>query len=404
MNLTVERLGHRGDGVAPGPVYVPLSLPGEAVEGEVADGRMAAPRILAPSPDRVRPPCRHFPHCGGCALQHASDAFVATWKADVVRAALAAHDLPAPIRQVHTSPPGSRRRAVLSGRRTRKGALVGFHARASDTIVDVPDCRLIAAEIVSILPGLTEITVACASRKGELSLTVTATGTGADVAVQGAKPLDGPARAALSALVHRHGLARLTVDGEQVVQRVPPRLDFGGIVITPPPGAFLQATAAGEAALRDAVAEAVGPARHVADLFAGCGTFALPLACGAEVHAVESDPAALDALDRAWRNAAGLHRVSTEARDLFRRPLLASELARFDAAVIDPPRAGAAAQAAELARSRVPTVVAVSCDPASLARDAATLVEGGYRIASVVPVDQFRHSAHVEIVAVLRRP
>ena len=403
MRVTVERLGHLGDGIAPGPVYVPLSLPGEVAEGEVEGGRMAAPRIVVPSSDRVAAPCPHFRRCGGCALQHASDAFVGAWKADVVRAALAARGLEAPIRGVATSPPGSRRRAVLSGRRTKKGATVGFHARASDVIVEVPECRLLVPEIVAAIPVLEEIVREGASRKGEAALTVTASEAGADVAVTGGKPLSGPLQARLAEIAGRGGLARLAWEGEVVAALAPPAQRFDGIAVVPPPGAFLQATAHGEGVLRRAVTEAVGPARRIADLFAGCGTFALPLASGAEVHAVESDAAMLAALDAGWRGARGVKAVTTEARDLFRRPLMPDELTRFDAVVIDPPRAGAAAQTAALAKGGPRRIAFVSCNPVTFARDAEALVRAGYGLDWIEVVDQFRWSPHVELAAQFSR-
>lgn len=404
MTLTVERLGHRGDGVAAGPVYAPLTLPGEVIEGEIVAGRIPRPRILTPSPDRVRAPCRHFPGCGGCALQHASDPFLAGWKVETVRAALRAQGLHAPIRGIETSPPASRRRAVLSARRTKKGALAGFHARASDTIVAVPECGLVVAQIAALVPGLAEFAVAGASRRGELSLTVTWTTAGADVAVRGGLPPDGPLIARLADIARRLGLARLSWDDETVAMAQPPSVSFDGIAVVPPSGAFLQATEHGEAALRRSVSEAVGAARAVADLFAGCGTFALPLARNAEVLAVESDAAALVALDHGWRRAAGLKYLRTEARDLFRRPLLSDELSRFDAVVIDPPRAGAEAQMRELARSRVGRIAAVSCNPVTFARDAAILTKAGYRLCWIDVVDQFRWSPHVELAAMFTAP
>lgn len=394
----IERLGHRGEGVAAG-VFVARALPGEVVEGVAEKGRIAQPRIVTASADRVTAPCRHYKACGGCALQHASDAFVARWKEQIVMQALAAQDLAAPFRPLHTSPANTRRRATLSGRRLKSGALVGFHARASDTLTAIPDCRLLHPALLAVLPALEEITSAGASRKAELALTVTALDGGVDVAVSGGKPLDTALRMTLPQIAGRHGLARLTWDGDTLYQTQPPRLTFGKAVVSPPPGAFLQATAAGEAALVTAMLDAVGDARRVADLFAGCGTFALPLAERAEVHAVEGEAAMLDALDTGWRASAGLKRITTEARDLFRRPLLPDELARFDALVIDPPRAGAERQFEQIARARVPVIGAVSCNPVTFARDAKLLVRAGYSLDWVQVVDQFRWSPHVELAA-----
>jgi 23S rRNA (uracil1939-C5)-methyltransferase len=399
VKLTIERLGHLGDGVAAGPVFVPRALPGEVVEGELQGDALAAPRIVTPSPDRVAAPCQHYGSCGGCALQHATDAFVAGWKLDVVRQALAAQDISTLFRPISTSPPRSRRRAALAGRRTKKGVVVGFHGRASGSIVPVPNCLLVHPELIAALPALEAVTGAGASRKGELTLTVTRSDAGSDLAVTGGKPLDGPLRATLAGLAEAHGLARLAWDGETIAQRQPPEQRFGPARVIPPPGAFLQATAEGEAALLQAAAEALADARRIADLFAGCGTFSLPLAARAEVHAVEADAGMLAALDRGWRAAPGLKRVTTEARDLFRRPLLAEELARFDAVLLDPPRAGAEAQVAEIARARLPTVAMISCNPVSFARDARALARAGYRLDWVQVVDQFRWSPHVELAA-----
>lgn len=403
IEVTIDRLGHLGDGVAAGPLYAARCLPGEVVAGTVESDRLAEPRIVTPSPHRVKPPCRHYKGCGGCAVQHADDAFVAEWKMGIVRAALAAQGLDAPFRPIHTSPARSRRRAVFSGRRTKKGALVGFHARASDTVIDVPDCLLVDPALLDARPALEAITRAGASRKGELSLTVTVAPEGPDVAVTGGKPLDMALRVELGALVGAHGLSRLTWEDETVALQSPPTVRFDGIAVSPPPGAFLQATVAGEAALRLAVAEAVGDAGRIVDLFAGCGTFALPLARKAEVHAVEGLDTLTGALIAGARRTQGLRKVTAEVRDLFRRPLLADELDRYDAVVIDPPRAGAEAQTEQIAASGVPVVAAVSCNPATFARDAARLVGAGFRLDWVQVVDQFRWSPHVELAARLSR-
>jgi len=399
LGLIVARLGHRGDGVTEDGLFAPRTLPGEVIEGVPEGGRIAAPRILTPSPDRVRAPCPHFRTCGGCALQHASDGFVAGWKQEMVRSALAAVGLSAPFRPMHTSPPGSRRRATLAGRRTKGGALVGFHGRASETLVAVPECHLLHPDLMAALPALEALTALGATRKGELALSITRSDDGADVQVQGGKPLTPELQQDLAACATEHALARLTWGDEVIAQRAAPRQTLGRAHVVPPPGAFLQATAEGEAALVAAVREAVGEVGRLADLFAGCGTFALPLAEGAEVLAFEGDAAMIAALAAGWRGGSGLRRIDAVARDLFRRPLLAAEMASLDAVVIDPPRAGAAAQIAELAASGVPVIAHVSCNPATFARDARTLVSGGYRLDWVQVVDQFRWSAHVELAA-----
>ena len=395
----VEHLTHQGMGRTAEGKFVPRVLPGEEIE-LLDDG---SARILTPSADRVAPPCRHYKSCGGCAMQHASDEFVAKWKVETVVRALSAQGIEAEISGIETSPPASRRRAKLSGRRTKKGTLVGFHGRASDVVVEVPDCRLLLPALLATLPALHDLTALAASRKGEVGLTVTESLAGPDIQIETDKELTGELRIELAALAQKHRIARLVWQDEQVVMIEPPYQRFGGAQVVPPAGAFLQATAEGEAALLRAVKRAIGGASKVADLFSGCGTFALPLAETAEVHAVEGEKAMVAALDRGWRETQGLKRVTSEARDLLRRPLLRDELAKFDAIVIDPPRAGAEAQIAEIAASTVPLVAMVSCNPITFARDAKALIAAGFRIESLVVVDQFRWSNHIEVAARLVR-
>jgi 23S rRNA (uracil1939-C5)-methyltransferase len=405
VRVTVAGLGHLGDGLAEGPdgtIFAPATLPGEVVEGELQGDRLTGLRIIEPVADRVRPPCPHARTCGGCSMQHAGDDLVARWKEGIVAGALAGQGLVAPILPILTSPPATRRRATLSGRRTKGGALVGFHMKASDTIIPVPGCRVLHPDVMATLPALEAMVRLGGSRTAELSLSVTVGPAGPDIAVTGGKDADAALRLDLARLAEAHGIARLTWSGETVALRTPPVQVMGQARVTPPPGAFLQATAQGQAALVEAVRRAVGPARQVADLFAGCGTFALPLAETAEVHAVEGDAAMMAALDAGWRQAAGLRRITTETRDLFRRPLEPAELSRFDAVVIDPPRAGAEAQTDRIAQARVPVVAMVSCNPATFARDAKRLVQAGYVPEWVQPVDQFRWSAHVELAALFQ--
>lgn len=406
VTVTVERLDRGGEGVA-GEVRIRGALPGEVVEGAVSRGRMDTPRLIEASPHRVEPPCPRFGACGGCSVMHAADRHVALWKVGVVRRALAARGLDDRIAGIATSPPASRRRAVLAGRRGGRGSrahgAVGFHGRRSSTIVPVDACRVLMPSLLAALPRCEGIVAVAGPDRGEMRLTVTDAREGVDVAASGGRLLDAALRARLAGIARDAGLSQLTWDGEVVAQAAPPTQVFGAARVVPPPGAFLQATREGEAALLAVVRAGLAGARRVADLFSGCGTFALPLAREAEVHAVEADAAMLSALDAGWRGAPGLRRVTTEARDLFRRPLLADELARLDAVVMDPPRAGAAAQAAALAAHGPARVAMVSCDPATFARDAALLVAGGYRLGPVHVVDQFRWSPHVELAAVLTR-
>ena len=400
----ILRLGHHGDGIAEGPIFAPMTLPGETVTGEIEGQQLRDVRIVTPSEQRVAPPCRHFKSCGGCQLQHAADDFVAGWKVDVVRNALSAHGLETEFHPIQTSPAQSRRRATFAARRTKKGAMAGFHGRASDVLIEVPGCQLVDP---ALLPGLKvaeELALIGTSRKAELAVTVTLSEEGLDVSVANGKPLDGPLRQQLAQTCEALALARLTWDGEVIAMRTPPAQHFGSAAVTPPPGAFLQATRHGEAALRDAVVDAVGEAETVADLFAGCGTFALPLAQKARVHAVVGDAEMIAALEGGWRRAKGAKPLTVEARDLFRRPLLPDELAKIDAVVLDPPRAGAEAQVAEIIRAGVPRVAYVSCNPVSFARDVQNMVAAGYRLDWVQVVDQFRWSSHVELSACLTLP
>lgn len=394
----IARLGLHGDGIADGPVYAPMTLPGEVVTGDLEGRDLRNLRILTPSEHRISPPCRHFKSCGGCALQHAAGPLVAEWKVDVVRTALVSHGLETDFRAIETSPSQSRRRATFAARRTKKAAMAGFHGRASGVIVEVPDCQLVTPAVLSGRAVAARLALVGASRKAALAVTVTESAQGLDVSVMHGKPLDGPLRQELAHLCDQLGLARLTWEGEVIAMRTPPTQQFGRAQVTPPAGAFLQATQHGEQALLRAVRDAVGSAGSVIDLFAGAGTFTLPLAEHAAVHAVEGDAAMVAALEQGWRMASGLKPVTTEARDLFRRPLLPDELAKTDAVVLDPPRAGAAAQISELVKAAVPRIAYVSCNPVTFARDAAVLSSSGYRLHWVQVVDQFRWSAHVELV------
>jgi 23S rRNA (uracil1939-C5)-methyltransferase len=328
---------------------------------------------------------------------------VADWKIGVVRAALAGQGLDGPVRGIATSPARSRRRATLHGRRTKSGVIVGFHGRSSGALVAVPECLVLSPAIMAAFPAIEALTAQAASRKSEVDLAVTDTDSGLDVVMTGALPLTRDMLPDVVALAEAHDLARLVWNGDVVAERRPPVIRVGSATVPIPPGAFLQATREGEAALLAAVTEALGDARRIVDLFSGCGTFALPLSAQAEVHAVEGEAALVAALQRGWRSVGGGRQVTTEVRDLFRNPLRPDELARFDAAVIDPPRAGAAAQTEALAASGIACIAAVSCNPVTFARDAKTLVAAGFRLDRVQVVDQFRWSPHVELAAAFRR-
>lgn len=402
--VTIQSLGSQGDGITSDGVFVPRTLPGELVKIVPNGHRAVLSEIVRTARDRVSPRCGHFGICGGCSVQHASDALVAEWKQAMVGKSLAARGIDGiEIRPILTSPPGSRRRATYTARRTKKGSQSGFHVAGSDQIVPISECHVVEPAIMALKERLHELVMTGASRKGELRITVTTSEAGLDVAVLGGKPVAGPMYGQLVAFAATSDLARLSWEGEPVVVRRPPLQRMGRALVVPPPGGFLQATAHGEAALVASVREAVGQARSIVDLFSGSGTFALVLAEHAEVRAVEADAASTAALDDGWRGVDGMRPVATETRDLLHRPLLARELAKIDAAVIDPPRQGARSQTEQLAKSKVARIAAVSCNPATFARDARLLIDGGYRLDWVQPVDQFRWAPHVELAAQFSR-
>jgi 23S rRNA (uracil1939-C5)-methyltransferase len=408
--LTITELGHRGDGIAhgtDGAIYVPGTLPGETATVEGVPGqpdRRHLLEILKPSPDRVPPICPHFNVCGGCALQHWSEAPYRTWKQGLVSAALRQAGLNAPVADVIDAHGDGRRRVVFHARRGTHDVIeVGFSAARAHHVVPIDRCPVLAPSLDGALKAAWAVAEVLSDARKPLDIQVTATDAGLDIDVRGSGPLTAPAMTALARVAAAQDLARLTRHGELVAQRRIPTLRIGAATVSLPPAAFLQATAAGEATLARLVLAGCAGSRSVADLFAGIGPFALRLAEQARIVAIDDDAAALQALERAAANASGLKPVTLERRDLFKNPLLPAELDRFDAVVFDPPRQGALAQARALAASRVPVIVAVSCNAATFARDMRDLVDGGYRLVAVTPVDQFRYTAHTEIVARLER-
>jgi 23S rRNA (uracil1939-C5)-methyltransferase len=415
VELTVERVGGRGDGLATldgRPVFVPGTVAGDRVrvriEGERAGGLAAEVlELLVPGPDRVEPPCPLSGRCGGCALQHLEDGAYARFKRGQVAAALSRAGLgDVPIGEVLRTPPATRRRATFAAKRAGGRVVLGFNERQSAWIVDVTDCLVLDPAIPAVLGPLRAALEAVLTDGPPLDVSVTVLDGGLDVLVTGGPEPGLAAREVWAAFAEAADLGRLSwraqerSPAEPLAHRRPLSARFGAVAVPVPPGVFLQPSAEGEAALVAAVRSALEGCGHVADLFAGAGTFTFPLALAGRVHAVEGDAAAHGALAAAAR---GVPAVSAERRDLFRDPLGTAELRRFDGLVFDPPRAGAAAQAAGIAASTVPVVVGVSCNPGTFARDARVLVDGGYVLESVTPVDQFLWSPHVELVAVFRK-
>jgi 23S rRNA (uracil1939-C5)-methyltransferase len=408
--LVVNRVGHLGDGVADntdGPIYVPGALPGETVEVEEVAGHPDRRRLLhidAASPERITPICPHFGVCGGCAVQHWEMSCYRAWKRDLVTAALRQAGLDVPVADLIDAHGEGRRRAVFHARRGTHDVLeVGFSAARAHHLVAIDHCPVLAKSLDGALKAAWAIAETLDRTRKPLDIHVTSTDAGLDVDVRGSGALSAPLVSALAAVSAKHDLARLTRHGELVAQTRMPTLRIGKVIVQLPPAAFLQATAEGEATLTRLVLKACAGATRVADFFSGIGPFALRLAESATVFAADDDEAALSALERAAASAPGLKPVQVERRDLFRRPLAAVELKKFDAVVFDPPRQGAAMQARELAASNVPRIVAVSCNAGTFARDMRELVRGGYRLSAVTPVDQFRYTAHVEIMAWLEK-
>ncbi len=403
LDVDVLRVGALGDGLAADGLFVPYALPGERVSGIRDKDRLLPVRILVESPDRVAPICPHFGVCGGCLLQHwRSDAYRA-WKRSLVVDALAREGVQVDVAPLVDAHGEGRRRAIFHARQIGSRTIVGFAERKSHSMVPITVCPVLAPALDQALPAARAVAEALARQKKPLDLHVTATENGLDLDVRGSGALPPQLLMDLAAIAETFDLARLTRHGEMVVQRRVPFLPMGAARVELPPAAFLQATAAGEAMLAARVTEAVAGAKRVADLFCGVGTFALRLASQARVWGYESNEVAITALLKATRGAQGLKGVAGEVRDLFRRPLMVEDLAKFDAVVIDPPRQGAEAQAQELARSKLDRVVYVSCAATTFARDARLLIAGGFRLESVTPIDQFRYSPHVELVGIFRR-
>jgi 23S rRNA (uracil1939-C5)-methyltransferase len=406
--LLISRLGWRGDGIAEapgGPLYVRYALPGETVEvAPWRPDRRRLVKVIAASAERIAPVCPHFGTCGGCALQHLAGARYRDWKRALVVDALAQAGLEGPVDALIKAHGEGRRRAVFHARRgTRDVLKVGFSAFKAHQVVAIDRCPILAPGLAGAIPAAWEIAEALGAVRKPLDIQATATDAGLDVDLRGSGPLPAADTARLAAVAARHRLARLTRHGEIVAQHASPTIRIGRASVPLPPGAFLQATAAGEAVLASLVLEHCAEARTVADLFAGVGPFALRLAERARVTAADDDAGAVAALRNAAAGARGLKPIHVEQRDLFRRPFAAAELAAFDAVVFDPPRQGAEAQARALAASCVPVVVAVSCNPATFTRDARILAGGGYRLVRATPIDQFLYSEHVELVALFRK-
>lgn len=401
--IVIERLGAKGDGIATHngeTIYVPFALRGErwriSPEGNAR---------LTDSPERAAAVCRHFMQCGGCIAQHMSSSLYREWKRGLVVEAFRHRGIEAEVAPLVVVDAESRRRAFLGVERRGADVIIGFREEGQHKLVDLAECPVLDPLIVAAVPGLRTLARRVMADRTGGRLIVTRLEHGLDVSYDnGRKDLSPHDRAEIAALAQRMGLTRLVVGGELIVAAEKPVVAIGGVAVEIEPGLFLQAVPQAERWLADFCLTALPKsAKKVADLFSGVGTLTLPMARRSSVTAYDSDKRAITALAGAARHAQGLKPIIAQVRDLFRDPLSARELAQFDAVVLDPPRAGAAAQAERLAKSKVPLVIAVSCSPATLARDARTLIDGGYRMGAVTPIDQFLYSPHVEAVTVFRR-
>ncbi len=405
--LVIDHVGHHGDGVAlagGARIYVPYTIGGDTVEVAPVPGhhpdRRRLLKVETASPERIAPFCPHFGICGGCAIQHWDlDAYRA-WKRELVVTTLAQAGIDCEVAPLIDAHGLGRRRLTLHARMgTHEVLKVGFAAANSHDIVPIDRCPILDPHLDGAIEAAWAIAEPLIAMGKPLDIQVTATDSGLDVDVRGSGPLSTAMITKLSRIAEQHRLARLTRHGELVLMRKPPVVAMGTAQVTLPPGSFLQATVEGEEQLAALVSEHCRRSKYIADLFCGVGPFALRLAAKSRVAAFDSDAGAVAALQKAATSTSGLKPVKAEARDLFRRPLMPQELRDYDAVVFDPPRQGAQAQATQLAASKVPVVVAVSCNVTTFARDAKILIDGGYKIEGVTPVDQFRHTPHVELVA-----
>lgn len=405
--FTIQKLGGRGDGIAfdgNAPIYIAGALPGETVLAERDGPRAKVVEIIEASSARTTPFCSYYDICGGCIAQHMAPDIYRDWKRGIVVNALRQSGLTPEVALPESAHGEGRRRMTLHVRSVDGRIEAGFMAPRSHTLVAIGHCPITIQALHGTPEIAREIGRLLKQSAKPVSIQFTASDNGLDIDIRGHGPATDIQRQKLIEFSDVNDLARIALHGDVLVERRPPFIGMGRASVTPPAGGFLQATALGEEMLAKHVLAFCSGAGKIADLFSGCGPFALRLAENADVHAIESDKASLLALDRAFRSTQGLRRITTEPRDLFRRPLLKPELEQYHAVVLDPPRAGAEAQARQIATADIAKVVSVSCDPGTFARDAAILTNGGYTLKNVIPVDQFAYSAHVETVALFTKP
>ncbi len=399
-SVEITALGAKGDGIAQDGSFVPFALPGELVETG-ADGAVLS--IKRPSPHRITPICQHFCRCGGCALQHLDTAVYLDWKRQQVIDAFSASGLAPEVAPCLPVTMASRRRAVFSAVTEQDQVKFGFQSRHSHDVVDIKECPVLEPAISGKIAQLRQLAGIFRAGAAQLRVTVLASENGLDIAVDTAGDVGERRRKLAVEWAVQAKITRLSVNGEVAVQRAQPFLTIGEATVSPPPGGFVQAVRGAETQMSKLVAGHLKKSRRIVDLFSGYGAISLPLAARASVHAVELEQPALDALETVAASMTSIKKITQERRDLFHRPLRAPVLNKFDGALFDPPRAGAEEQASELAKSTITRLAAISCNPKTLARDAKILVDGGFRVSSLTPIDQFVYSPHVEVVALFER-
>lgn len=409
--LEISAIGSRGDSTAAGevgPIYTPYALPGEQVRARVVGGRAEVLEVLRASIERQEPACRHFGRCGGCQLQHWQDEPYLAWKREQVVEALTKRGFGgAYVEPAIPAWGDGRRRASLHAARQNNQVRIGFIERGGARLTPITQCPVLAPQLEAVVLKLAPLAELALPSRGEITLQCLLTDSGVDISIKGAGRVDLLHRAALEKLIaeaNALNLARLSFEGDTIIERAKPALRMGRTIVSPPPGAFLQPTALGEETLARLTLDALQGSKRVVDLFSGIGTFALRIAEQAEVLAAEGDAEMLAALKKASDGAGGaLKEITTMRRDLLRTPLSTLEMKKFDGAVMDPPRSGARQQAEQIARAPIRKLAYVSCDPASFARDIKVLIEHGFTLTKITPVDQFRWSPHIELVGAFER-
>jgi 23S rRNA (uracil1939-C5)-methyltransferase len=410
QDLRITDLGRHCDGigVAEGgdgrdQYFVPFALPGEMVRAKTVGKRAQVLEVLEPSTERIEASCPQFGRCGGCAAQHLQDLAYQTWKRGVVETALLNRGLDVAVGELIDGHGDGRRRVTFHVRFAKGRVLVGFMQARSRNLVELDTCPILVPALQDAPEIARALALPFAGSTQQLDIAITETLEGLDCDIRGVRDMGYDAHVALAEQADACDLARVSIDGEMALERRKPMVQVGSLRVPLPPACFLQATTAGEEILAQLIRSEIGDVKKIADLFCGIGPFALRLTSTAAIYAVDNNEAAIAAMQNAVRFGVGLKPVTGEIRDLFRNPVYHEDLNSFDAVIINPARAGAEAQAREIALSDVPVIVYVSCDPASLARDAELLIDGGYHFERAIPVDQFKYAAHIETVAVFRR-